>query len=66
MFLQYFEDCLASIEQRDGKISKKEKNKIFISQQTYEGLKISVNLIIEAVQFLLQHQVRYALTKRFC
>ena len=51
---------------RDGNFSKKEKNKMFVSQQTYEGLKISVNLIIEAVQFLLQHQVKYVLTERFC
>ena len=26
VFLQYFEDWLASIEQRDGNVSKKEKN----------------------------------------
>ena len=66
VFLQYFEDWLASIEQRDGNFSKKEKNKMFISLQTYEGLKISVNSIIDSVQFLLQHQVRYVLTERFC
>ena len=38
---------------------------MFISQQTYEGLKISANSIIEAVQFLLQHEVRCVLPKRF-
>ena len=66
MFLQYFEDWINSIEQRDGNFSKRENNKMFISQQTYEGLKISVNSIIEAEQFLLQHQVRCVLTERFC
>ena len=66
VFLQYFEDWFTSIQQRDGNFSKKEKNKMFVSQQTYEGLKISVNSIIEAVQFLLQHQVKYVLTERFC
>ena len=38
---------------------------MFASQQTYEGLKISINAIIEAIQFLLQHEVRYVLTERF-
>ena len=39
---------------------------MFISWETYEGLKISVNAIIEATQFLLWHQVKYVLTERFC
>ena len=39
---------------------------MFISWQTYEGLKISVNSIIEATQFLLWHQVKYVLTECFC
>ena len=41
------------------------KNKMFISQQTYENLKISVNVAIEPVQFLLQYKVGYVLTERF-
>ena len=40
-------------------------NKRFISQQIYEGLKISVNVIFENIQFLLQHGIRYVLTERF-
>ena len=40
---------------------------ILISWQTYEGSKISVDYqIIEATQFLLWHQIKYALTERFC
>ena len=39
------------------KSSKNANNQIFISQPTYEGLKISVNSI--AVQFLLQHEFRW-------
>ena len=39
---------------------------MLISLQTYEGFKITVNSIIEAVQFLLQHEVSYVLTERFC
>ena len=65
VFLQYFDDWHHSIEHREGNFSRNGKNKMFISQQTYEGLKISVNAIIEPVQFLLQHEVRYVLTERF-
>ena len=40
--------------------------KMFISWQTYERLKISVNSIFEATQFLLWNQVKYVLLERFC
>ena len=36
---------------------------MFISQQTYKGLKLSVNAIIETVQFLLQHEVRLSVNR---
>ena len=35
---------------------------MFLSMQTYEGLKTNVNSIIEATQFHLQYQVKYVLT----
>ena len=38
---------------------------MFISWQTFEGLKIAVHSIIEAVKFLLQHYVKYVLTEKF-
>ena len=66
IFLQYFEDRFPSTEQRPRNFSKNAKGKMFISQQTYEGFKIIVNSIIEAAQFLLQHEVSYVLTERFC
>ena len=66
VFLKYFQDWLNSVEQRQGNVTKDARQKIFISSQTYEGLKITVNSITEATQFLLQHQVKYVLTERFC
>lgn len=39
---------------------------MFISWQTYEGIKITVNSAIELIQFLLQNNVSYVLTERFC
>ena len=66
VFLKHFQDWLNSVEQRQGNFTKDARQKMFISSQTYEGLKITVNSIIEATQFLLQHQVKYVLTERFC
>ena len=39
---------------------------MFISWQTYEGIKITVNSLIEVVKYLLdQEGVPYVLTERF-
>ena len=66
VFLKYFQDWLNSVEQRQGNFTKDARKKMFISSQIYEGLKITVNSIIETTQFLLQHQVKCVLTERFC
>ena len=39
---------------------------MFISRETYEGLNLTVNSIIEGVQVLLQHKGNYVLTEGFC
>ena len=39
---------------------------MFISNQTYEGLKITVYSVIECCQFLLCNGAKYVLTERFC
>ena len=49
VFLKYFEDWLTSIEQRPGNFSRNARSNMFISWQTFEGLKITVHSIIEAV-----------------
>ena len=61
VFLKYFEDWLTSIEQRPGNFSRNARSNMFISWQTFEGLKITVHSIIEAVMFLLQNNVKYVL-----
>ena len=66
VFLKSFRDWLNSVQQRQGNVIKDVGQKMFISWQTYEGLKKSVNSIIEATQFLLWHQVKYVLRERFC
>ena len=65
-FLKYFEDWLRSTEERPGLYTKSEKQKMFISSQTYKGLKITVHSVIELVKFLIMHKVSYVLTERFC
>ena len=66
--LKYFTDWLDSTEQRPGNFDRNAHRNMFISWQTYEGLKIIVNTIIECVQFLLRNHVTngYLLTERFC
>ena len=41
------------------------ENVHIVGRQTYERLKISVNSIIEATQFVLWHQVKYVLKNAF-
>ena len=53
IFLKSFQDWLNSVQQRQGNFTKDSGLKIIISWQTHEGLKLSVNSIIEATQFLL-------------
>ena len=57
---------MTSIEQPPRSFSRNAKGKTFRYQQTYGGFKIRINVSIEAVQFLLQHEVSYVLTNRFC
>ena len=63
-FLQYFIDWEKSIEDRTG-FEEKEKEKMFISRQTMEGIKITVHSVIECVKFLLNSGMKYVLTEKF-
>ena len=65
MFLKYFNDWKDSTTAREGKYSSNDREKMFISTQTYEGFKISVHSHIEAIKFLLAQGFQYVLTKRF-
>ena len=66
VFLKYFEDWLESINSRADHIKADDRGKMFLSWQTYEGIKITVPSVIELVQFLLSKNVPYVLTERFC
>ena len=53
VFLMLSQDWVNSVQHRQGNFTKDAGHKMFISWQTYEGLKISANSIIEATQLLL-------------
>ena len=65
VFLHYLEKWRESIMQREGIYTADEKSKMFLSLQTYKGLKIYVHSHIEAIQFLLSEGFKYVLTERF-
>ena len=55
---------------RPGNFMDNAKASMFISWQTYEGIKItvtfSVHSSIELIRYLLQHNIPYVLPGRFC
>ena len=38
---------------------------MFISSQTYQGMKITVHSVTELIKILIMHKVSYVLTERF-
>ena len=65
VFLQYLEKWRESIMQREGIYTADERGKMFLSLQTYKGLKIYVHSHIEAIQFLLAEGFKYVLGERY-
>ena len=64
-FLKYLEDWKESVANREGSYTPAEREKMFLSRQTYEGFKITVNSHIEAIKFLLSIGFSYVLSERF-
>ena len=60
-----FQDWLNFVQQCQGNFTRCRPQKVHIVANIWR-LKISVNSITEATQFLLWHQVKYALAERFC
>ena len=65
-FLQYFYDWRASIESRPGMFTANDKAKMFISWQTFETLQMTIYSCIGLIKYLLNHEVKYVLSERFC
>jgi hypothetical protein len=65
VFLKYLDDWKQSTLDRQGNFSPDERGKMFLSLQTYEGLKMSVYSHIEGIKFLLGEGFQYVLSERF-
>ena len=65
-FIPYFQNWLQSITDRPGNFTRNARSNMFISWQTYEGIKITVYSAVELVKYLLSRSVPYVLIGRFC
>lgn len=65
-FLGYLRNWRESVANRPGEYTNNARSKMFLSWQTYEGLKITVHSVVEATKFLLNEGMEYVLTERFC
>ena len=65
-FITYLDAWYKVTQERPGSFNGDPKARMFISQQTYRGLKITVNSIVQVVQFLLSEGMEYVLSERFC
>lgn len=59
VFLGYLENWRKSTLDREGNYSPDARGNIFLSQQTYKGLKIFVYSHVEAIKFLLGNEFEY-------
>ena len=64
-FLQYFYGLKENISTRPGQYTATAQAKMFISQQTHEGLQITAHSTVEVVKFPLSHGLNSVLTERF-
>ena len=65
-FLPYLTSWKSSIDSREGSFSDDDKGRMFLSVQTFTGLKITVNSVVALTRFLLSEGFEFVLTERFC
>ena len=65
-FLGYLKQWKESTLNRPGNFKANARSRMFLSWQTYVGLKITSYSVVEATKFLLNEGVEYVLTERFC
>ena len=59
-FIAYLDAWYKVTQERPGSFNGDARARMFISQQTYRGLKITVNSTVEVVQFLLSEGMEYS------
>ena len=65
VFLEYLKNWKRSVDAREG-FSDDKKGRMFLSIQTYHGLKMTVTSAIAITKFLLNEGFEFVLTERFC
>ena len=65
-FLHYLFEWHRSIRERPGNFDENARARMFLSHQTFEGMKISIYSIIALIKFLLGAGVKFVLTNHFC
>ena len=65
-FIKYLEDWKAAVNSKEGQYNPDEKGRMFLSLQTFQGLKMSVSSLIGVVKYLLEQGFEFVLTERFC
>ena len=65
VLLKYLESWKQSTLERKGECTPDKRQKMFLSVQTYEGLKIAVYSHIDAIGFLLSKGFKFVLSERF-
>ena len=66
VFVKYLTDWKASTESRKGAFSPEDRGRMFLSYQTFNGLKMTVSSVIEVTKFFLNEGFEFVLTERFC
>ena len=66
VFLKYLDDWKASIQSRVGEFTQTDRNRMFISANTYTGIEMTIRSTLELVPYLLNSGFDFVLTERFC
>ncbi len=64
-FLEYFAEWKKAADQRKGDFTAADREKMFLSKATYEGLQATAHALIKCIQFLLQNGFKYVLANKF-
>ena len=62
-FLKYLHDWSESVNNREGDFTAKDRQRMFLAHQTYEGLQITAKSAIEMTRYLLSQNTPFVLTE---
>ena len=64
-FIEYLDKWKQSIATRKGEFTQTQRNNMFLSLPTYEGIKISIKSLQEVVPYLLKNGCKFVLSSNF-